>query len=90
MTYTYPELCALFKLSPLSNQMRKRLVALQQSGFPPPLPGGGGRWSKPAVDAWMHNWGNHATPSAIHLREATADTAQDLTHLQHALHQIYN
>lgn len=57
LTYTFTELAAAANLgSPKT--ARARLAAWQAHGFPKALPGTGHKlWSKPQVDAWLHNWG---------------------------------
>lgn len=63
LTYTFTELCAAANLgSPKT--ARARLKQWQAHGFPQALPGHGHKlWSRPQVDAWLHNWGTTEKPS---------------------------
>lgn len=60
LTYTADEVAAVLGLDP--SYFRLKRPSLEAAGFPKRLPTLVGRWSRPAVDAWIASSGELAPP----------------------------
>lgn len=87
LTYTTDQLCAELQCRD-KDALRRLLTQWEAHGFPKRLPyqsGQPARWSRPAVESWLQNWGkpqttHSGTPAAINFETLRKQAEARHTH----------